>query len=231
MVQLIPLLTQNPIISSLSWIQTGFTFLIPAYSGCPGEKAVAVVVVHKSYCLSLLSRLRHVSVENSALPVILPNSSLLSYIVLASEGDINDAHTHLFNGPFSRTTRVSWYQKGKTSGVFLGYTRVYGVYQPPGFFWQHILTSAIINKQGTFSPFATPLCVYPPPFLAIHHWVKPIWILLNQETVSGSGISWAICKSASRSGQITMPVPHQSKFFYRPDALPAAQATASKHWR
>jgi len=26
-----------------------------------------------------------------------------------------------------------------------GYTRVYGVYQPPGFFWQRILTSAIIN--------------------------------------------------------------------------------------
>ena len=25
--------------------------------------------------------------------------------------------------------------------------------------------------------------------------VKPIWILLKQETVSGSGISWAICKS------------------------------------
>jgi len=35
--------------------------------------------------------------------------------------------------------------------------------------------------------------------------VKPIWILLKQETVSGSGISWAICKSASRSRQITIP--------------------------
>ena len=30
----------------------------------------------------------------------------------------------------------------------------------------------ITNKQGTFRPFATPLCVYPPPFLAIHHWVR-----------------------------------------------------------
>ena len=37
--------------------------------------------------------------------------------------------------------------------------------------------------------------------------VKPIWILLKQETVSGSGISWAICKSASRYRQITMPAP------------------------
>ena len=43
--------------------------------------------------------------------------------------------------------------------------------------------------------------------------VKPIWILLKQETVSGSGISWATWKSASRSRQITMPVPHHSKVF------------------
>ena len=60
--------------------------------------------------------------------------------------------------------------------------------------------------------------------------VKPIWIILKQETVSGSSISWAICKSASRSRQITMPAPHHS-VFYRPDALPVAQPTASKHWR
>jgi len=47
---------------------------------------------------------------------------------------------------------------------------------------------------------------------------------------SGSGISWAICKSAPRSRQITMPEPHRS-VFYRLDALPATQPTASKHWR
>jgi len=58
--------------------------------------------------------------------------------------------------------------------------------------------------------------------------VKPIWILLQQETVSGSGISWAIYKSAPRSRQITTPAPHHS-VFYRPDALPAAQPTASKY--
>ena len=57
--------------------------------------------------------------------------------------------------------------------------------------------------------------------------VKPIWILLKQETVSGSSISWAICKSAPHSRQITTPAPHHS-VFYRPDALPAAQPTASK---
>ena len=60
--------------------------------------------------------------------------------------------------------------------------------------------------------------------------VIPIWILLKQETVSGSGISWAICKSAPRSRQITMPAPHHS-VFYRLDALPAVQPTASKYWR
>ena len=60
--------------------------------------------------------------------------------------------------------------------------------------------------------------------------VKPIWILLKQETVSGSGISWAICKSAPCSRQITTPVTHHS-VFYRPDALPADQPTVSKHWR
>ena len=60
--------------------------------------------------------------------------------------------------------------------------------------------------------------------------VNPIWILLNQDTVSGSGISWAICKSASRSRQITMPAPHHS-VFYSPDALHAAWPTVSKHWR
>jgi len=60
--------------------------------------------------------------------------------------------------------------------------------------------------------------------------VKPIWILLKQETVSGSGISWAICKSAPRSRQIPRQHP-TAQFFHGPDALSAAQPTVSKHWR
>ena len=47
--------------------------------------------------------------------------------------------------------------------------------------------------------------------------VKPIWILLKQETVSGSGISWAPCKSAPSSRQTTTPAPHHS-VFHRPVA-------------
>jgi len=66
-------------------------------------------------------------------------------------------------------------------------------------------------------------------FLGLPRWAgtrkaKPIWILLKQETVSGSGISWNICKSAPHSRQITTPEPHHS-VFYRPDALPVAQPT------
>ena len=70
-------------------------------------------------------------------------------LVLSCNNNLLHTHTHPFNGPFSGTTRVGQYQKGKT-----------------------------------------------------------IWILLKQETVSGSGISWAICKSAPRSGQITMWLKH-----------------------
>ena len=40
--------------------------------------------------------------------------------------------------------------------------------------------------------------------------IKPTWILLKQETVSG--ISWAICKCAPCSRQITMAAPHHSFF-------------------
>jgi len=78
-----------------------------------------------------------------------------------------------------------------------------------------------------------PLNTHPPfndPFSGLPGWastrkVKPIWILLKQETMSGSGISWAICKSASRSRQITMPVPHHSSFLQ--DECPSCRPTNS----
>jgi len=75
----------------------------------------------------------------------------------------------------------------------------------------------------------TALCLGLPSWAGTRK-VKPIWILLKQETVSGSGISWAIYKSSPRSGQVSTPASHRS-VFYRPDDLPAAQPTASKHWR
>jgi len=73
-------------------------------------------------------------------------------------------------------------------------------------------------------------------FLGLPRWagtrkVKPIWILLKQETVSGSGsgISWATCRSAPlQTGNHASTSPLS---FFRLDALPATQTTASKHWR
>jgi len=59
--------------------------------------------------------------------------------------------------------------------------------------------------------------------------VRPIWISLKQETVSGSGISWAISKSAPRSRQITTPAPDHSVFFTsRMPFLPLNSVTALK---
>jgi len=77
-------------------------------------------------------------------------------------------HTHPFYGPFSGTTRMSRYQKGKTN--------------------------------------------------------------LDFTEARDSGISWAICKSAPCSRQTTTPAANHS-VFYRSDAPPVAQPTASKHWR
>jgi len=63
--------------------------------------------------------------------------------------------------------------------------------------------------------------------------VKPILISLKQETVSGSGISWAICKSALRSRQITTPAPHHSVFLQagRPSCRPTNSVKALKMYR
>ena len=61
----------------------------------------------------------------------------------------------------------------------------------------------------------------------------PIWILLKQETVSGSGISWAICKSAPRSRQITTSAPHHSVSTGRMPFLPPnrqCQSTEGTIW-
>jgi len=56
--------------------------------------------------------------------------------------------------------------------------------------------------------------------------VKPIWILLKQETASGSGISWAIGKSAPRSRQMTM-IPTTQFFTGQMPFLPPNQQRQS----
>jgi len=91
----------------------------------------------------------------------------LCNILSVHEAEYRHTHTHAFNGPFSGTTRVSRYQKGKT------------------------------NLDFTEARF------------------------------SGSGISWAICKSAPRSRQIAMPAPHRSVFTGRMPFLPPSQQRQS----
>jgi len=78
----------------------------------------------------------------------------------------------------------------------------------------------------TRTPFLTALCPGLPGWAGTRK-VKPIWISLKHETVSGRGISWDVCKSASCSRQITTPAPHHS-VFYR---LSALWPTAAKHCR
>jgi len=90
-----------------------------------------------------------------------------------------------------------------------------------------LVTKLLYSLPHIQHPFNGPLGV---PGWAVTRNVKTVWILLKWETVSGSGISWAMCKSAPRPRQITTPAPHNS-VFYRPDALLAPQPTASKHWR
>ena len=85
------------------------------------------------------------------------------------------------------------------------------------------------HAENTHTRLMAPLCPGLPGWAGTRK-VKPIWSLLEQKTVSGSGISRAICKSAPRYRQITMPAPHRS-VFYRPDALPVAKPTVSKHWK
>ena len=80
-------------------------------------------------------------------------------------------HTHPFNGPLSRTTRVSRYQKGKTN---LDFTEA----RDSEWQWHQLGHMQVCTALQTDST----------------------------------------------------PAPHHS-VFYRPDALPAAQPTVSKHWR
>jgi len=56
---------------------------------------------------------------------------------------------------------------------------------------------------------------------------KTILDLLEQEIVSGSGICWAICKSAPHPRQITMPASHHSLFTGRMPFLPPKQQRQS----
>ena len=131
-------------------------------------------------------------------------------------------HTQPFNGLFSGTTQVGRYQKKhspththpdyQTSFInFLHLLRFMASSCSSLFSlhaWQSFSTTSIQVLFGL--PFGLePSTLYSihthlfnDPFPGLPRWsgtrkVKPVWILLKQETVSGTGIIWAICKSAS----------------------------------
>ena len=77
-------------------------------------------------CAHLLSRLHYVAAESLLLqlPVFLNTFQSLHVLLKVTQIQHNHTqlqfygdytHTHPFNGPLSRTTWVSWYQKGKTN--------------------------------------------------------------------------------------------------------------------
>ena len=59
--------------------------------------------------------------------------------------------------------------------------------------------------------------------------VKSIWILLEQDTVSGSGIGWVICKSAPHSRQTTTSAPHYSVFLDWMPFLPQTNSVKAQN--
>jgi len=73
-----------------------------------------------------------------------------------------------------------------------------------------LFISQLINRHTHTHPFNRPLSGTTE--VSRYQKVKPTWILLKQETVSGNGINWAIFKSAPRSRQKTTPVPNHSVF-------------------
>ena len=93
-------------------------------------------------------------------------------------------------------------------------------------FMQSILVHAHTHARTRLTPLFPGL-----PKWAGTRKVKPIWILLKQETVSGSGISWAICKLAPCSRQTTTPAPHHTCClnYYITECL-QTDFTKTKNW-
>jgi len=74
-----------------------------------------------------------------------------------------------------------------------------------------LLCLACLHNQSHTHTRLTALCPALPGWASTRK-VKPTWILLEQETLSGSEVHWAICKSAPCSRQITTPAPHRAVF-------------------
>ena len=142
------------------------------------------------------------------------------------------------------SVQLVWYERAlRCASIYLGWqgrlnqwahwARAQG---PVFFLFEGPTTSCgeiiFLTNYLTFAKINTHTHPFNGRFPGLPRWagtrkVKPIWILLKQETVSASGISWAICKSAPRSRQITTPAPHHSVFTGRMPFLPLNQQRQS----
>ena len=178
---------------------SGWMFLlVPAYTGCPGSKAVKrslllvrarrrrKLISNKLYwhCCELVKLSELINYRRKKRVSLCVNSSLMTVNYQSLQHRLEQGAerksqnitvavtTHLFSGPFSRTTQVRCYQKGKTDLDFTERRDSEWQWHQLGYIlqrWWHSL-----------------------------HWV------------------YALLRTA----------PHHP-VFYRPDALPAAQPTAS----
>jgi len=166
-------------------------------------------------------------------------------------------HTHTFNGPFSGSTRVSRYQKGKTNLDFTEARDSEWQWHQPGHM-QGCTSLQTDNHASTpllsFIQAGCPSCcptnsvkALKAQCLLTHIHTHPFNGPLSRTTrvsryqkgktnldfteARDSGWQWhqlgnmQVCTSLQTDNHTSTP----PLSFYRPDALPAAQPTASKH--
>ena len=160
--------------------------------------------------------------------------------------------THPFNGPFSGTTRLAGTRKVNQSGFYWSKRQWVAVALAGPYACLHLAPDRLPHQHPTTQFFRGRMSFLPPyqqrqstegnththPFngplsgttrVSRYQKGKPIWILLKQETVSGSGISWAICVSAPCFRQITTPAPTTQFFRGRmPFLLPNQQRQSTE---
>ena len=215
-------------VSCFSKIQIGFTFLVPAHPGSLKKRAVKRVCV--CVYLSKVVGCRRRVVGNNTVAIwhtagrpplwLRHRGSLVSGPVRVVEV----VEPHLVPGQLRERIRQRRHHVRRHRDA-LGHGTAYTDNISLPHQKQKVTGSgnAHTHTHTHTRPFNSPLS----GTTRVSQY-RSIWILLKQVTVSGNGISWAICKPAARSRQTTTPAPHHS-VFYRPDALPAAQPTASKH--
>ena len=114
---------------------SGWMFLlVPTYPGCPGSKAVKRSLLLLYYIHTYEHLTTHTAVKHKAWIwgtgsryvarwqwILIMRARAHTHTRACAHTHTHThihTHTHPFNGPLSGTTRVGWYQKGKTKSVF-----------------------------------------------------------------------------------------------------------------